>query len=177
VRARHLPSTIEEETTMSRFHVHLNVTDLPASVQFYSALFGAAPSVLKDDYAKWLLDDPRVNFAVSIVGRAAGIDHLGIQAESAAELAALGARLEAAGRAVLPEVATTCCYAKSDKAWTDDPQGTRWETFWTFGEATRYYGGDAACASDGAACAAQADAAPAPSASPKPCCAPDSACC
>jgi catechol 2,3-dioxygenase-like lactoylglutathione lyase family enzyme len=103
---------------MSRFHVHLNVTDLEASVQFYSALFGAEPSVLKNDYAKWMLEDPRVNFAVSTTGRAAGIDHLGIQADSADELASLGRRLETAGRAVLPEVGTTCCYARSDKAWT-----------------------------------------------------------
>jgi len=162
---------------MSRFHVHLNVTDLAASVHFYSALFGAAPSVLKTDYAKWMLEEPRVNFAVSTTGRAAGIDHLGIQADSAAELAQIGQRLEAAGRAVLPELATTCCYAKSDKAWTDDPQGTRWETFWTYAEATRYYGGDAARASDDAACSVQAAASPAPSGSSQPCCAQDSACC
>jgi predicted lactoylglutathione lyase len=159
---------------MSRFHVHLNVTDLEASVQFYSALFGAEPSVLKNDYAKWMLEDPRVNFAVSTTGRAAGIDHLGIQADSADELASLGRRLETAGRAVLPEVGTTCCYARSDKAWTDDPQGTRWETFWTFSDATTYYDGDVACANDGAACAAPADVKPA---SAKPCCARDSACC
>ena len=138
---------------MKRFHVHLNVDDLNQSVCFYSALFGAEPTVLKSDYAKWMLDDPRVNFAVSNTGRAAGIDHLGIQAQTREELEALGRRLDAAGEAVLPEPAAVCCYATSDKAWTEDPQGTRWETFYTYGEATSYYSKDAACASNESACA------------------------
>lgn len=162
---------------MKRFHVHLNVTDLAASVRFYSTLFGADPTVHKPDYAKWLLDDPRVNFAISALGRSAGVDHLGIQAESAEELAALGRRLDAAGGTVLPESATVCCYAKSDKAWTEDPQGTRWETFHTFGEATTYYAADAACATDGAACTPDVAAMKPKVDKGAPCCAPQSGCC
>ncbi|MBO9715615.1 MAG: glyoxalase/bleomycin resistance/dioxygenase family protein, partial [Pseudoxanthomonas sp.] len=105
------------------------------------------------DYAKWLLDDPRVNFAISNTGREAGIAHLGIQAGDADALAELGRRLDAAGGTVLPEEAATCCYARSDKFWTEDPQGTRWETFHTFGEATTYHAsGDASCATGGASC-------------------------
>jgi catechol 2,3-dioxygenase-like lactoylglutathione lyase family enzyme len=161
---------------MKRFHVHLNVTDLAASVRFYSVLFGSEPTVRKDDYAKWMLDDPRVNFALSALGRDAGIDHLGIQAESAEELADLGARL-AAGGTVLPETATVCCYARSDKAWTEDPQGTRWETFHTFGEATTYHAGDAACATDGAACTPQVAAMKPKVDKGGACCAPQSGCC
>jgi predicted enzyme related to lactoylglutathione lyase len=162
---------------MNRFHVHLNVTDLDASVRFYSALFAREPSVRKADYAKWMLDEPRVNFAISNQGRAPGVDHLGLQADSADELAELGRRLEAAGGAVLPEDATVCCYARSDKAWTTDPQGTRWETFHTFGEATTYYAAGAACATDGAACSPQPQAvAPRPAAMAS-CCAPASGCC
>jgi catechol 2,3-dioxygenase-like lactoylglutathione lyase family enzyme len=169
---------------MNRFHVHLNVADLDASIRFYTALFASEPSVRKPDYAKWMLDDPRVNFAISDTGRAPGVDHLGIQAEDGAELAALGRQLDAAGGALLPEAATVCCYARSDKLWTEDPQGTRWETFHTFGEATTYHAGDAACATDGASCspdpkavAAALAAAPAPTAKSGACCAPASGCC
>ena len=164
---------------MNRFHVHLNVADLDASIRFYSQLFAAEPTVLKPDYAKWMVEDPRINFAIS-TGRAPGIDHLGIQVESGEALQALGARLEAAGRSVLPEAATVCCYAQSDKLWTDDPQGTRWETFHTFGEATTYHGVGAACATDGAACSPDpaAIAAMAPKAKADgPCCAPRAGCC
>ncbi|AKC87959.1 ArsI/CadI family heavy metal resistance metalloenzyme [Pseudoxanthomonas suwonensis] len=138
---------------MNRFHVHLNVADLEASIRFYTALFGAGPKVLKDDYAKWLLDDPRVNFAVSRTGRAPGVDHLGLEADDAAGLAEFGARLDTAGGRVLPEADAHCCYARSDKFWTEDPQGTRWETFHTHGEAATYHGGPAACAGGTAACA------------------------
>lgn len=137
---------------MNRFHVHLNVTDLAASVRFYSELFAAAPTVHKDDYAKWMLEDPRVNFAISNTGRAPGIDHLGIQADSNDALAALGTRLDAAGGTVVPEQATICCYAQSDKLWTADPQGTRWETFHTTGEATEYHAAGAACCGPKSAC-------------------------
>ncbi|GAA5008358.1 glyoxalase/bleomycin resistance/dioxygenase family protein [Pseudoluteimonas lycopersici] len=137
---------------MNRFHVHLNVADLDASIRFYSELFAAQPTVLKPDYAKWMLEDPRVNFAISTAGRSPGIDHLGIQVENGDALAAIGQRLDAAGVTVVPEEATICCYARSDKLWTEDPQGTRWETFHTVGEATTYYAGDAPCATDGAAC-------------------------
>jgi catechol 2,3-dioxygenase-like lactoylglutathione lyase family enzyme len=124
---------------MKRFHVHVNVHDLDASIRFYSNLFDAAPAVVKSDYAKWMLDDPRVNFAISTRDRAAGVDHLGLQAEDGAELAEIGRRLAAADAVTLAESATTCCYARSDKYWAEDPQGLRWETFHTFGEATTYY--------------------------------------
>jgi len=137
---------------MNRFHVHLNVNDLAASVRFYTELFASEPAVLKHDYAKWMLEDPRVNFAISNTGRAPGVDHLGLQVDSGEELAVLGKRLDAAGGTVVPEEAAVCCYATSDKNWTEDPQGTRWETFHTFGAATTYYAGEAACATDGATC-------------------------
>ena len=140
---------------MTRFHVHLNVADLSASIRFYSQLFASEPSVVKPDYAKWMLDDPRVNFAISTTGRTPGIDHLGIQVDSGAELAALGRRLDAAGGTVTPEPGAVCCYAQSDKNWTEDPQATRSETFHTIGDATSYYAkDDAACAASGSACAA-----------------------
>ncbi len=162
---------------MNRFHVHLNVADLPASIRFYSALFAAEPTVLKPDYAKWMLDDPRVNFAISNTGRAAGIDHLGIQAETGEELSEIGRRLESAGTSVLPEDATVCCYAKSDKLWTEDPQGTRWESFHTHGEATTYYAADSACATDGAACTPNVAAMKPKVEKGASCCSPTSGCC
>jgi hypothetical protein len=123
---------------MKRFHVHVNVTDLDASIGFYSILFGTEPSVRKPDYAKWMLDDPRVNFAISQRDRAAGVDHLGLQADEGAELEEIGARLIAADKVALAEQGTTCCYAHSDKYWAEDPQGVRWESFQTHGEATTY---------------------------------------
>lgn len=165
---------------MNRFHVHLNVADLPASLRFYTQLFATEPSVLKPDYAKWMLEDPRINFAISATGRAPGIDHLGLQVDSAEELAALGPRLDAAGGSVVPEGAAVCCYARSDKLWTEDPQGTRWESFHTFGDATSYHGAGAACASDGASCTPDPAAmkpAPAQQAAGASCCAPRSGCC
>ncbi len=116
----------------------MNVDQLDSSIRFYTTLFGAPPTVLKPDYAKWMLDDPRVNFAISQRGRQAGVDHLGMQAEDADELAAIGARLHAADAVALAEKGTTCCYARSDKFWAEDPQGVRWETFHTHGEATNY---------------------------------------
>jgi catechol 2,3-dioxygenase-like lactoylglutathione lyase family enzyme len=129
---------------MNRFHVHLNVADLAGSIRFYTQLFATPPSVLKPDYAKWMLDDPRINFAISNTGRAPGVDHLGLQVDTAAELAALGPRLDAAGGTVTPEDGGICCYARSDKLWTEDPQGMRWETFHTIGEATSYHAAGAA---------------------------------
>jgi catechol 2,3-dioxygenase-like lactoylglutathione lyase family enzyme len=131
---------------MKRFHVHVNVNDLDASIAFYSRLFDASPSVVEVDYAKWMLDDPRVNFAISKRERATGIDHLGLQAESGVELAEVGRRLAAAHAIKLAEADTTCCYAHSDKYWSEDPQGVRWETFHTHGAATTYYDPDAAAA-------------------------------
>ena len=162
---------------MNRFHVHLNVADLAASIRFYQELFGAEPSVLKPDYAKWMLEDPRLNFAISSTGRAPGIDHLCLQVDSSEDLAALGQRLQAAGGTVVPEDATVCCYARSDKAWTEDPQGTRWETFHTFGEATTYHAVDAACATDGASCTPDVAAMKPKVALGTSCCAPQSGCC
>jgi catechol 2,3-dioxygenase-like lactoylglutathione lyase family enzyme len=126
--------------TSHRFHVHLHVSDLEANLAFYSRLFGAAPSVRKDDYAKWMLEDPRLNFAIS-TGKsgASGIAHLGLQAETADALAAVGERLRSAHAIGLAEAGTTCCYARSDKFWAQDPQGVLWETFHTHGDATTYY--------------------------------------
>jgi catechol 2,3-dioxygenase-like lactoylglutathione lyase family enzyme len=162
---------------MSRFHVHLNVADLDTSIRFYTQLFAAEPTVLKSDYAKWMLEDPRVNFAISNTGRAPGIDHLGLQVDNRDELSALGVRLDAAGGTVVPEDAAVCCYARSDKLWTEDPQGTRWETFHTVGEATTYYAGESACATDGAACTPDVRAMKPKIEKGTPCCAPESACC
>ena len=124
---------------MKRLHVHVGVSDLDRSIAFYSTLFGAAPTVEKPDYAKWMLDDPRVNFAISTGAHAAkGIEHLGIQVEDPAELALVYDRLRAADRPILEEGATTCCYARSEKSWIADPDGIAWEAFLTHGEATIY---------------------------------------
>lgn len=116
---------------MKRFHVHITVKDLADSVQFYSTVFGAPPTVLKPDYAKWMVDDPRVNFAISQRGLEPGIDHLGVQVESDAELIALREQVAAAKIARLDQQRAECCYARSDKYWTADPQGIPWETFHT----------------------------------------------
>jgi lactoylglutathione lyase len=116
---------------MKRFHVHLHVDDLTESIAFYSRLFGTAPTRSEADYAKWMLDDPRLNFAISTRGAQAGIDHLGIQAETDEELAQLRASGERAGAPLLDEGQTTCCYARSDKHWITDPQGIAWEHFKT----------------------------------------------
>ncbi|MCA1661619.1 MAG: VOC family protein [Novosphingobium sp.] len=124
---------------MKRLHVHVAVADLDRSVGFYSTLFATRPAVLKSDYAKWMLDDPRVNFAISTGNHSGkGVQHLGVQVESPAELTEVYARLEAADRPVLEEGRTTCCYARSEKSWIADPDGVVWETFLTDGEATDY---------------------------------------
>lgn len=126
---------------MKRFHVHVGVTDLDRSIAFYNELFGAEPSVVKSDYAKWMLEDPRINFAVSLrEGASTGIEHVGLQVENGDELAEVYARLKAADRPVLEEGATTCCYAKSEKSWIADPDGVVWEAFLTDGESTTYGG-------------------------------------
>jgi catechol 2,3-dioxygenase-like lactoylglutathione lyase family enzyme len=121
---------------MKRLHLHVRVPDLAVAIRFYGDLFGAKPSAVKPDYAKWMLDDPKVNFAISARGGAAGLDHLGIQVDEPPELAAVAERLEAAGHATFDKGETTCCYAESDKAWTQDPAGLKWEAFRTFGDAT-----------------------------------------
>lgn len=124
---------------MKRLHVHVGVSDLDQSIGFYSTLFAAQPTVVKDDYAKWMLEDPRVNFAISSGNHArSGIEHLGIQVENTDELSEVYGRLKAADRPVLEEGATTCCYAKSEKSWIADPDGVVWEAFHTNGEATVY---------------------------------------
>lgn len=123
---------------MKRLHVHVTVADLNQSIQFYSTLFGAEPSKRKTDYAKWMLDDPRVNFAISTSSGVAGLSHLGVQAEDQAELDELTARAKVAGESVLIESGASCCYARSNKAWVEDPAGLRWETFFTLGDVTTY---------------------------------------
>jgi hypothetical protein len=123
---------------MKRLHVHMAVENLPQSIGFYSALFAAQPSVVKTDYAKWMLDDPRVNFAISTRGRQPGLDHLGIQVESQGELHEVYSRLREAGGNIIEQGQTACCYAKSEKSWIDDPAGIAWETFLTTGESTSY---------------------------------------
>ncbi len=130
---------------MKRLHVHVAVENLEASIHFYSHLFAAEPTVRKDDYAKWLLDDPRVNFAISARGAERGVRHLGIQVESRVELADVYSRLQRADGPVLEEGPTTCCYAKSEKSWIEDPQGVKWETFLTTGDSTTF-GADIASA-------------------------------
>ncbi|HVJ54314.1 MAG TPA: ArsI/CadI family heavy metal resistance metalloenzyme [Aliidongia sp.] len=154
---------------MKRLHVHMGVEDLAASIRFYSTLFAAAPTVVKPDYAKWMLEDPRVNFAISEGRGGAGVHHLGIQAEDAGELAEIYGRLEAADAPVLEEGDTVCCYARSEKSWITDPQGLAWETFLTHGDSTVYGGNGPAIGSnpgqEPAACCAPAPAA-------KSCCGP-----
>jgi catechol 2,3-dioxygenase-like lactoylglutathione lyase family enzyme len=124
---------------MKRMHLHVGVENIDASVAFYTTLFAAAPTVQKDDYAKWMLEDPRINFAISSTDHTAiGVEHIGLQVETSEELAEVHARLKSAGRPVLEEGATNCCYAKSEKNWITDPDGVIWETFLTNGETTAY---------------------------------------
>ncbi len=136
---------------MKRFHVHVAVHDLQQSIRFYAALFGQQPSVKKDDYAKWMLDDPRVNFAISQRATKAGLDHLGIQAEDGEELEDIGSRLAQADVSTPAQKGVSCCYAKSDKYWTIDPQGIAWESFHTL-ESVPVYGGEGKPAAAKAAC-------------------------
>ena len=136
---------------MKRFHVNLAVARIPEGVRFYTALFGAAPVVLKDDYAKWMLDDPRINFAISERGGRVGINHLGIQVDSAEELTAMRAQLERADQALVEQSDAACCYAKSDKYWITDPTGLAWETFHAL-NAIPIYGADTEVAPKAGAC-------------------------
>lgn len=123
---------------MKRLHVHVAVHDLEQSIRFYKALFDAEPTVKKLDYAKWQLEDPRVNFAISRRGAKAGLDHLGIQVDDDAELGQLRSQLAQADVAIQDQKNATCCYARSDKHWTVDPQGIAWESFHTLEAAPRY---------------------------------------
>ncbi len=118
---------------MKRFHVHAHVEDLQASIAFYGKLFASAPTRVEADYAKWMLDDPRINFAISTRGGKPGIDHLGIQTDTDSELEELKARMKEADLSLQDEGETTCCYARSDKHWITDPQGIAWEHFHTLG--------------------------------------------
>ncbi|GLR85159.1 ArsI/CadI family heavy metal resistance metalloenzyme [Bradyrhizobium iriomotense] len=156
---------------MKRLHVHVSVENLPHSIGFYSALFAAQPSVVKSDYAKWMLEDPRVNFAISTRGREPGLDHLGIQVETTDELNEVYARLREAGGNVIEQGQTTCCYASSEKAWIDDPAGIAWETFHTTGESTVY--GDGTGENGARVAREKQSACCAPSSAPKQ----SSACC
>jgi catechol 2,3-dioxygenase-like lactoylglutathione lyase family enzyme len=133
-----LQANQEKELEMKRFHVHVAVDDLQENIRFYSSVFGAAPAMVKDDYAKWMLDDPRVNFAISSRGAKAGLDHLGFQVESDAELKGMKQNLISAQAPLLEENEKDCCYAKSDKYWVTDPQGIAWETFHTLGSVPLY---------------------------------------
>jgi catechol 2,3-dioxygenase-like lactoylglutathione lyase family enzyme len=135
---------------MKRLHVHVSVKDLAASIRFYQTLFGAEPAVTKPDYAKWMLEDPRVNFAISTHRQPVGVNHLGIQVESDAQLRAMRATLEAADARMIEQPDQPCCYARSDKYWVTDPTGIAWETFHTlssipvYGEDTPVFNHDAA---------------------------------
>ena len=126
---------------MKRFHVHVGVENLEQSIRFYSGLFGADPAVRKVDYAKWMIEDPRVNFAISQRGNRVGVNHLGLQADSADELADIRAHFAAATTGVVDEPNASCCYARSDKHWVTDPQGIAWEGYQSLGE-IRYFVGD-----------------------------------
>lgn len=155
---------------MKRFHVHLHVDDLAQNIAFYSRLFNAEPTRVERDYAKWMLDDPRVNFAISTRGARPGLDHLGFQVDDAEELAELKTRAESADMALLDEGQTTCCYARSSKHWITDPQGVAWEHFHTLGDIPLF---NEAAAPAGAACCAPA--ATEPSRQAAACCTPSTA--
>jgi catechol 2,3-dioxygenase-like lactoylglutathione lyase family enzyme len=163
---------------MKRFHVHAHVEDLAASIAFYTRLFGAEPTRVESDYAKWMIEDPRLNFAISTRGASAGIDHLGIQADSEQELAELKQRASAADAALLDEGATTCCYARSEKHWVTDPQGIAWEHYRTLGDIPVFreaaQGASAgACCTPAEAAATAASRAPAKASQAAACCSPD----
>ena len=148
---------------MKRFHVNVSVADLAESMRFYSTLFGSEPAVSKEDYAKWMLDDPRINFSISTGNLTKGINHIGIQAETVAELESIQGRLAEAGERTFDQPHAECCYAKSSKTWLRDPDDVAWETFVTHGAST-IYGEDRVPAevqhslqADGAACCSVGD--------------------
>jgi catechol 2,3-dioxygenase-like lactoylglutathione lyase family enzyme len=159
------------ESRMKRFHVHVAVSDLEQSIRFYSTLFGGEPSVRKADYAKWMLDDPRVNFAISLRGGTAGVNHLGLQVDTADELEGMREQLLAADRGLVEEKGASCCYARSDKYWVNDPAGIAWETFHSLGTIPAY-GEDVAATHDDASARCCA-----PTAEGKPEAGANSACC
>lgn len=138
---------------MKRFHVHIRVDDLNASIAFYERLFSAPPTRVESDYAKWMLDDPRVNFAISTRGGQAGLDHLGFQTDTAEELVQLKDQAQSADMALIDEGQTSCCYAQSDKHWITDPQGIAWEHFHTLGNIPVFHENQASQASSAVCCA------------------------
>jgi catechol 2,3-dioxygenase-like lactoylglutathione lyase family enzyme len=152
---------------MKYFHVHVAVDDIDANIRFYSTVFGAPPTVLKSDYAKWMLEDPRVNFAISKQGVKAGVDHLGVQVESEVELTAMRKQVAAAEIAALDQPNAECCYARSDKYWITDPQGIAWETFHTL-DSIPVYG--TTQRADSPACCSPAPTATVESAKSERCC-------
>ena len=160
---------------MKRFHVNLSVSDLSESIRFYTALFGLEPAVRKGDYAKWMLEDPRINFAIAQRGQATGVDHLGFQVDSAAELTAMRAQLTRADHALVKQTGAACCYANSDKYWITDPEGIAWEAFHTLA-AISIYGADTDIAPKSSTCCV-----PVKAAADAPCCdasaKPTTACC
>lgn len=137
---------------MKRFHVHVSVGNLGQSIRFYSTLFGVEPAVIKSDYAKWMLEDPRVNFAISQRGGKAGINHLGLQTDSDEELELLHGQLQQADVAAQAEKNTSCCYALSNKYWVTDPTGIAWETFHTLGSVPTFNGDETAAAGEAPCC-------------------------
>jgi catechol 2,3-dioxygenase-like lactoylglutathione lyase family enzyme len=142
---------------MKRFHVHVAVDDLEANVRFYSTVFGVQPAVQKPDYAKWMVEDPRINFAISRRGAKAGLDHLGFQVDSDEELSTLREQVTQAQIAAFDQPDATCCYARSDKYWITDPQGIAWETYRTLGEAAIYGAQTKTADENGACCAPKRD--------------------
>lgn len=160
---------------MKRFHLHVSVEDLAESIRFYSTLFAAQPAVQQSDYAKWMLDDPRINFAISTHRQPVGINHLGFQVESDADLRDMHAQLEAADSKLIQENDRPCCYAKSDKYWVTDPTGIAWETFHTLGSIP-VYGEDTPVFDHGASIVPQTRACCVPAAKVnEPCCDPGAA--
>jgi catechol 2,3-dioxygenase-like lactoylglutathione lyase family enzyme len=160
---------------VKRFHVNVSVKDLPESIRFYTALFEAEPTVRKDDYAKWMLEDPRINFAISQRGYPVGVNHLGFQVDSGEELTAMRAQLTRADQALLEQTGAACCYANSDKYWITDPAGIAWETFHTL-DSIPIYGADTDIAPKASACCV-----PVKATADEACCTPESkaaaACC
>lgn len=157
---------------MKRFHVHVHVDDLAKNIAFYSAMFDAQPTRIESDYAKWMLEDPRINFAISSRGHAAGVGHLGFQVDSDEELTALKAQAAKADMALFDEGNTSCCYARSDKYWITDPQGIAWEQFHTLGDIPLFDGkqGASCGTAEGASCCPADQAQAQPSAATRSCC-------
>jgi catechol 2,3-dioxygenase-like lactoylglutathione lyase family enzyme len=158
-----------KESLMKRFHVHVHVQDLRKNIAFYSAMFNAQPTRVESDYAKWMLDDPRINFAISSRGAKPGVGHLGFQVDSEEELLVLKAQARQADMALLDEGRTSCCYARSEKYWITDPQGIAWEQFHTLGNVPLFNGEEGATCASGGGC--HKDEGANAASSTKPCCA------